>query len=82
MKFKYIGRFPMWTEVGGKTVLLNSGDIVESSKMLTDGFERIDAPAPAPEPVPAPEPEQTEAPKKRRKRRTVDASSTETSSVW
>ena len=81
MKFKYIGQFPMWTEVEGKTVLLNSGDIVESSKMLTDGFERIDAPAPAPEPVPAPEPKQTEAPK-RRKRRTVDASSTETSSVW
>ena len=70
MKFKYTGKFPMWLEIKGTSKLLNTGDIVESEKDLGQRFEWIDKPAPKP------------APKPRKKRSTIDASSTETSSVW
>lgn len=66
MKFKYTGKFPMWLEINGTSTLLNTGDIIESEKDLGQGFDRIDKPTPKP----------------RKKRSTVDANSTETSSVW
>ena len=74
MKFKYEGRFPMFELINGKSITVNPGDIIEAEVAPNELFVSLEAPKLEPKPEPQPKP--------RKKRKILDASSTQTSSVW